>query len=161
MTHDERTVLIESYGRAYDDLVAALDEVPREMWLFKPAPEKWSVHEVIVHIADSEANSYVRCRRFIAEPGTSVMAYDENKWASALRYHDQSADDALELFRLLRASCHSLIRDLPESVWANTIEHPENGTMTFDDWLRTYERHIPVHVAQIRRNVAAWEDLEG
>jgi hypothetical protein len=156
MTHEERNAKIESYGRAHDLLIDALATVPREMWLYKPAPEKWSVHEVIIHIADSEANSYVRCRRFIAEPGLMVMAYDENKWASALNYHGQSTDDALELFRLLRRSCHELIRALPEHVWSNTIEHPENGTMTFDDWLDTYERHIPVHIAQIQRNLASW-----
>ncbi len=152
MTAEERREKIERYGKAYDLLMEFLPSLPPEIWLYKPSPERWSVHEILLHIADSEANSYIRCRRFIAEPGSSVMAYDENRWASSLNYHGQSASAALELFRCLRAASYALIRDLPDEVWSNTIEHPENGTMTFDDWLDTYERHVPVHIEQMLRN---------
>lgn len=148
--------MIAEYGDAHRLLVEALPEFPAEMWQWRPAPGKWSIHEIIIHITDSEANSYIRCRRFIAEPGTQVMAYDENRWANELDYHKQSTDDALALFALLRSTSYDLIRDLPEDVWARTIEHPENGTMTMDDWLRVYRDHIPVHIAQMRRNLAAW-----
>ena len=53
----------------------------------------------MVHIADSEANSYIRCRRLIAEPGQALMAYAENQWAETLNYPGQSVEDALQLFR--------------------------------------------------------------
>ena len=103
MNAEERNRRIESYGMAYPRLVEALDMYPPEMWQFRLAPDRWTIHEIIVHIADSEVNSYVRCRRFIAEPGGTVLGYDENAWASDLRYHDQSALDALELFKWLRS----------------------------------------------------------
>ena len=157
MTHTERLAKIESYGRAHELLVEALKRFPREMWKFKPAPDRWSVHEIVVHIADSEANSFVRCRRCIAESGKSVMAYDEMQWAQTLRYADQSTEDALEVFKWLRRATYKLIRSLPESVWSNTIEHPENGTMTLDRWLGIYERHIPEHVAQMQENYRDWK----
>jgi hypothetical protein len=102
MTQEERNTLIESYGNAYALLIEALKEFPKEMWQWKPSPDKWSIHEVLIHIADSEANSFVRCRRFIAEPGSGVYGYDENKWAKHLDYHSQSIEESLELFRLLR-----------------------------------------------------------
>jgi hypothetical protein len=160
MTPAERAPLLESYGTAYDQLVAALQQFPREMWDFKATHDPWSIHEIVVHITDSEANSYVRARRFIAEPGETVMAYDENGWAEALHYGEQSTDDALELFKWLRRHTYTLIRTLPESAWANTVFHPENGTMTLDDWLHVYERHIPDHVAQMQRIHAAWETAQ-
>ncbi len=72
MTPTERNELIESYGKAYDLLTEALKKYPKEMWQWKPAADKWSIHEIIIHITDSEANAYVRCRRFIAEPGSGV-----------------------------------------------------------------------------------------
>jgi hypothetical protein len=147
---------IESYGRAHDQLTAALQGFPREMWTFKPS-DGWSIHEIVVHIADSEANSYARCRKCIVEPGSTVMAYDENQWAKALRYEDQSTDDALELFRCLRSSTYKLIKKLPESTWSHTIEHPENGTMTLDDWLDTYAAHIPDHVRQMTVAYDEWK----
>ena len=155
MTHEERLRKIDSYGRAYDTLIEGIKEFPTGMWRFKP-PGGWSIHETIVHITDSEASSYARCRKFIVEPGSQVMAYDENAWASALRYEEQSIEDALELFKWLRHNTYRLIKGLPEEVWANTVYHPENGVMTFDDWLDVYERHIPDHLAQMRETYEAW-----
>ncbi len=156
MTPEERNNRIESYGLAYQRLVLALERFPREMWQFRSAPDRWTIHEILVHIADSEANSYIRCRRFIAEPGSVVLGYDENKWARDLHYHDQSPDDALDLFKWLRHSSYLLIKQLPETVWANTVSHTESGVMTMDDWLDTYERHIPEHIQQMQINHDDW-----
>ncbi|HLP20505.1 MAG TPA: DinB family protein [Chitinophagales bacterium] len=157
MTTTQRNTLIESYGNAYYLLIDKLKEFPREMWQWKPAPEKWSIHEVLVHIADSEANSYIRCRRFIAEPGSGVYGYDENLWAKSLGYHNQSIEDALELFKWLRKASYELIKTVDETTWQTaTINHSENGVMTFEDWLRTYEEHVPVHIRQMQRNLSAW-----
>ena len=86
MTPHERAQKIESYGNAHTLLVDALNEFPKEMWQFRDEHGCWSIHEHIIHITDSEANSYIRCRRLIAEQGESLMAYDENLWASELNY---------------------------------------------------------------------------
>jgi hypothetical protein len=158
MTIEDRTNQIESYGKAYRLLVTALERFPREMWQYRPAPDRWTVHEILVHIADSEANSYIRCCRLLAEPGSAVLGYDEEKWARALHYHDQSPDDALELFRWLRQKSYKLIRNLPETAWANTVDHSESGLMSVDDWLNIYERHIPEHIEQMQ---AVYEDWLG
>jgi hypothetical protein len=136
--------------------VAALRDFPAEMWTYRPGPEEWTIHEIVVHIADSEANSYVRCRRLIAEPGSEVLGYDEMGWATRLDYHAQDPQVALELFRQLRGSTYVLIRDLPDEVWANAVYHSESGRMTFDDWLHTYERHVPEHIAQMRAIYETW-----
>jgi hypothetical protein len=156
MPSQTRNSRIESYGAAHATLLRALERFPREMWQFRPAADAWSIHEVLVHIADSEANSYVRCRRLLAEPGSTVLAYNEAKWASDLRYHEQSPDDALELFRWLRRKSFDLIRDLPEEAWSNTVYHSEDGWITLDAWLVTYEGHIPDHIEQMQAIHAAW-----
>ena len=99
MNTEERSRLIESYGDAYRQLAEALNTFPAEVWQYKPSPERWSTHEIIVHIADSEANSYVRVRRGIAEPGSQILGYDQDGWAVRLNYHDQSTGDYLQLWR--------------------------------------------------------------
>ena len=156
MTNQERQEQIESYGRAYDRLVAALRGFPRQMWAYRPEPDDWTIHEIVVHIADSEVNSYVRGRRLIAEPGSEVLGYDEAGWAKRLDYHAQDPQAALELFRHLRRSTWLLIRDLPQEVWSHTVVHSESGRMTFDNWLHTYERHVPEHIAQMRAIYETW-----
>lgn len=161
MTAEERAGKIEAYGRAYEELVAALREFPEAMWQYRATPDGWTIHETVVHITDSEANSYTRCRRCIAEPGQAVMAYDENVWATALHYHAQSTADALDLFKGLRRQSYLLIKALPDATWVHTIDHPENGTMTLDDWLDVYTRHVPEHVAQMRAVYDAWLKQQG
>ena len=156
MTSEERSAKIESYGNDYEKLTEALESFPREMWEFRDEHGCWSVHEHVVHIADSEVNSYIRCRRLIAEPGKPLMAYDENQWAESLRYHEQSAEDALELFRWLRFKSYMLIRSQPDSVWSHTSYHPENGDMTLDDWLNVYAVHVDEHIEYMRENYEAW-----
>ncbi|MCH8309634.1 MAG: DinB family protein [Chloroflexi bacterium] len=116
MSPELRSKKIESYGDGHAALVKALKEFPKEMWRWRDPHGCWSIHELVVHITDSEANSYIRCRRFIAEPGESLMAYDENQWASALDYHTQDTDDALEMFKWLRRRSYTLITSLPEAV---------------------------------------------
>lgn len=156
MTPSERKQKIESYGKAYDKLTEALKHFPKDMWHFKPK-DGWSIHEILVHITDSEANSFVRCRRLIAEPGSAVMGYDEGHWAIALNYTGQSADDAMELFKWLRRASYNMIRTQPDSVAAHTVNHSESGIMTFDGWLNMYERHIPEHVAQMQGVYEEWK----
>lgn len=60
-----------------------------------------------------------------------------------------------------RPISYTLLRDLPESVRSNTIYHTENGAMTRDDWLDTYERHIPEHIEQMRANCDDWVRQKG
>jgi hypothetical protein len=161
MTPDERLQKIEAYGNAYDYLVEALTQFPKELWQYRPAPDDWSIHELIIHIADSEANSFIRCRRAVAEPGSAALGYDEAQWARALNYHAQSTDDALLLFKWLRGNTYSLIKMLPEAAWSQTIVHSENGVMTLDDWLTVYTAHVPEHVEQMQRNYEAWLAANG
>ena len=158
MTAQERKRKIASYGKAYARLVRGFEKFPTKMWKFKPSPNDWSIHEIIVHITDSEANSYVRCRRFIAEPGSGVWGYHGNHWATRLNYHHQSVSEALQLFKMLRHNSYQLINDLPGEVWANTVNHSESGWMTMDDWLDIYDRHIPEHLAQMQRVHDTWKE---
>ena len=152
----ERAHRLEAFGGAYVTLTEALKQFPPDMWQWKAGQDGWSIHEVILHVADAEANGYVRCRRLIAEPGSSVMAYDENRWTAALSYHDQSFADALELFRWLRVTTYKLLRAQPEAIWANTIEHPTSGTLNLDNWLATYTSHLDAHIEQMREIHQQW-----
>ena len=157
MDIQERNILIESYGNAYTLLTEAVQNYPANMWQWKPASDQWSIHEVIIHIADSEANSYIRCRRLIAEPGSGVYGYDENKWAKALDYHYLPTATYLELFKLLRSTSYELLKKVSDEVWRTaTIEHSDSGTMTIERWLQIYEEHIPIHIRQMQRVYEAW-----
>ncbi len=159
MNQAERSAKIEEYGRGFDLFTAALAELPREAWEFRPAPGEWSVHEVIVHMADSESIGALRVRTLIAEPGSTLMPYDEAKWAEALNYLNQNADDALQSFRLTRQTTYRLLQNLPDPVFTHSVIHPVfDEPYTFDQWLGIYTAHVPEHVGQLKNNYRAWKE---
>lgn len=162
MNHEERNDKIELYGKGYDMLMETLKDIPREMWKFKPGPKEWSVHEVLVHLADSESNAALRARMLIVEPGGVVMGYDQDAWAIELDYHEQSWEDALEVVRLARKTTYKILKEQPNDVFTHAVKHPQyEEPYTFDQWLDTYSSHIPGHIEQIRNNYLIWRDRQG
>lgn len=156
MTRDERRKMLESFGRAPALLSTFLRQMPKKMWLFKPAPDRWSIHEIILHLADSEASSYMRCRLLIAEPELAIADFDAARWAGNLGYFHQSTREALEIIRRLRKMTYQLLVAVPEAVWSNTVENPKEGAISLEVWIERQERHIPHHIEQMRQNYGAW-----
>lgn len=162
MNTDERNEKIELYGRGYDLLKAALAEVPQEAMKFKPTPADWSVHEIIIHIADSESNAALRARKLIAEPGSVLMGYDQDVWTNILNYHEHNLEDALEVTRLARKTTYELLKRQPDEVFSYAVVHPEyEAPYTFEKWIELYSAHIPGHIEQIRNNVKIWREKQG
>jgi hypothetical protein len=162
MDKQERSEKLELYGRGFSLLKAALAEVPAEAMKWKPEPKEWSVHEIIIHIADSESNAALRARKLIVEPGGTLMGYDQDAWAVQLNYHEMDLEDALEVTRLARKTTYELLKRQPEEVFTHWIKHPEmEGQYTFEKWLNIYPKHIPGHIEQIRENVAKYTSTQG
>jgi hypothetical protein len=154
----ERNEKIELYGRGFDLLKATLAEVPQEAMKFKQEPKEWSVHEIIIHLADSESNAALRARKLIVEPGGVLMGYDQDKWANELNYHGQSYGDALETMRLVRKTTYELLKKQPDEVFTHVAKHPEyKEPYTFEMWIDLYSGHIPAHIEQIGNNVKLWK----
>jgi hypothetical protein len=156
MTRDERRKILESFGRAPALLSGILRQLPKKMWLYKPSPESWSIHEIIFHLTDSEASSYVRCRHLIAEPGLAVAEFDPALWAGNLGYFHQSTREALEIIRRLRKMTYQLLVAVPEPVWSRVVEYPKEGAISLESWIERQERHIPHHMDQMRQNYNVW-----
>jgi hypothetical protein len=162
MDAKERNEKIELYGRGSDLLKATLAEVPLDAIKFKPAPTEWSVHEIIIHIADSESNAALRARKLIAEPNTPLMGYDQDTWADILNYHEHNLEDALEVTRLVRKTTYELLKRQPDKVFEHSVVHPEyEAPYTFEKWLDLYSTHIPGHIEQIKNNVRIWREKQG
>src|SRR5208282_2207696 len=152
MMYELRQQKLDSFGRAPAVLSAALRPFPKKMWLYKPEAERWSIHEIILHLADSEASGYVRCRRLIAEPGNFGDEIDASRWAGSLGYFYQSTREALEIIRRLRKMTYQLLARLPEAVWSRRVESPLDGNWSLEDWVERQERHIPYHIEQMKQN---------
>jgi DinB family protein len=156
LTRAEREKLIEQYAAGPARLAAALATVPPAALQWRPKPGEWSAHEIVVHCADSETNSFVRIRFLAAEKDAVLQGYDQDHWAKTFDYHTLPMDAALAVVTGVRDSTTALIRRLPESAWSHAGRHTESGRYTAEDWLKIYADHLEGHAKQIEANVAAW-----
>jgi len=117
--------------------------------------EGWTPRQVIHHVADSEAQSYARLRRLIAEPGTIIQGYDEGKWASnpTLGYSESEVTAAIDVFTAVRNASYQLILRLTKSELENSGTHSESGEYSVRTWLETYTNHPKDHAQQIREQL--------
>lgn len=155
MSPAERRDLVERYAAGPALLLAALAEVPEADRRRRPAAGGWTVHEVIVHCADSEANAHMRLRYLLAEDRPTIIGYDQDRWARDLDYHAHPLEPALAAIVAVRANTVPLLRRLPEAAWARAGTHTESGAYGVEQWLRNYGEHLEIHARQVRRIAAA------
>jgi len=157
LTAAERAALIERYARGPALLKAALKKVPAAAMQWRPAPGKWSAHEVIVHCADSETNANLRIRYLLAEEQPVIQGYDQDRWAKVLDYHSLPVETALATVEIVRANTVPVLKRMSERDWQRVGTHSESGRYAAEDWLTIYAEHLEKHTGQIERNLAAWE----
>ena len=156
MSRDEREALIEQYARGPGRIREALAKVPKAALSWRPEARKWSVHEVVVHCADSETNAALRIRTLIAEKEPLIVGYDQDAWARVFDYQAQPLEESLAATSAARGRTVPLLRRLTDAEWRKEGRHTESGRYTAEDWLRIYAAHLEGHAKQIERNVEAW-----
>ena len=142
---------VNAYAQATTEFLIVTNDLT-ESQLDASHSGEWSARQVIHHVADSEAQSYARLRRLIAEPGTRIQGYDEAVWGEneTLGYKDLPIAQSLEVFKAVRASSLEIIKRLKPTQLDNSGTHSESGEYTIKTWLETYIRHPLEHAAQIR-----------
>ena len=156
LTADERQRLIDEYEKGVTLLRTAWESVPEDAEKWRPAPDKWSAHEVVIHCADSETYAATRIRLLIGEKEPLIVGYDQDAWAKTFNYHAQSTDRALRTIDAVRTGTLPLLRTLGEGDWAKEGRHTESGPYNACDWLKSYGPHLTNHAKQIERNLAAY-----
>jgi DinB superfamily len=161
MSASDRSRRIDQYAQGPERLRQALNRVPDGVVKWRPAPGKWSAHEIVCHAADSEANAYARLRYLLAEKEPLIVGYDQDEWARAFEYHALPLEPSLAVVEAVRGSTAILLQRLAGEAWARKGRHSEKGDYTVEDWLKIYADHLEGHALQIDRNVDAWQKACG
>ena len=156
MNPEARGELLMTFARGPVQLKAALGKLPKASLDFRPGPGKWSVQDIVFHLAEADLHGYLRGRTIIAESGAGILAFDQDKWAASLDVADQPMDEVVDLFRLLREMMARQLRALPEAAWEQFVLHPERGRITLERWLEIYVGHLDAHLKQIERTYKAF-----
>jgi hypothetical protein len=151
MTPQERNDLIAKYAAGYDEVAQALDGFPSGSLTAHPIHGKWSAREIVHHLGDSESTSAFRLRKLLTEDNAIIEGYDQDQFATRLRYNERDMTPALEAFRAARASTVPILNMMSEEDWQRVGTHTESGRYTTEKWLTIYASHAHDHAAQIRR----------
>ncbi len=119
--------------------------------LRRPAPGKWSIHEIVCHLADTEVANAWRYRKVLAEDVVGLTAWDQDRWAAGHQYRRQDFRLALEQFRILRARNLALLKAVGRKAWDRTATHPTFGTLSAGQMVVHLAHHDANHLGQIER----------
>jgi len=142
--------VLERFRRAPEVLAVVLTGVFGDEIDFTPAPGKWSIRQIIAHLADSEMVGAHRFRQVIAENNPTLVAFDQNAWAQNLDYARRLPKNSLDTFRRVRAENYDLLKALPESTYERGGTHTERGPLTLRQLLDTYAEHAESHARQVQ-----------
>jgi DinB superfamily len=116
----------------------------------RPAPDKWSVTEVLAHLADTELVQGFRLRLILGASGTPIQGFDQDEWA---RYSDYAKHDpalSLEAYRVTRERTVRLLKSLPRDAWDRYGMHSERGKETVTRVTEMMAGHDLNHLKTIR-----------
>ena len=141
-------VIAETSGRL-NGMMERLGESGAER---TPGPGKWSVRQILCHLADCEIAFGFRLRQALAENNHVIQPFDQDGWAK--QYAAYSAKEACSMFDALRKWNLRLIESLPKQAFERKLSHPERGEMTFQTVIETMAGHDLNHLAQLERIAA-------
>jgi hypothetical protein len=115
----------------------------------RPAPGKWSIAEIVAHLADAEIVIAWRLRQILSVNGTPLQAYDQDLWASTFDYAHRDPRQSLESFRVLREGNLALLKTVPRAMWENYGMHQERGRESVEHFVRMVAGHDLNHLRQV------------
>ncbi|MGH9499471.1 MAG: DinB family protein [Terriglobales bacterium] len=117
----------------------------------RPEPGKWSITEILAHLADTEIVGSWRMRLVIGQDGVPIQAFDQDVWAETLDYPRRDPKLSLETFRALRENNLRMLKALPKKLWDNHGMHSERGKETIAHIVRMFAGHDLNHLAQVEK----------
>jgi hypothetical protein len=152
---------LERFRRGPEVLAVVMTGVFGEEEDFVTAPGKWSIRQIIAHLADCELVYGHRMRQIVAEENPTLMAFDQDAWARNLDYAHRKPKQSLESFRRMRAENYELLKELPEATFARSGNHSERGPVTLVSIVEGGAQHTESHARQAQDIRDAYKQAKG
>jgi uncharacterized damage-inducible protein DinB len=152
MTADELKNLIAEAEQDPKRLAGAVSGVPEATLKRKPAPGKWSIHEIVGHLADTEIIFGYRIRQVLADKDPKFAPIDQDAWTEHLGYTEAAIPELIAQFGVNRFHSLRLLRRIQVGELDKSGFHPEkNRQVTLAEIVQYWVGHGPNHIAQIER----------
>ncbi len=147
--------LVLSYAAQADELERMVSGASAEAIHRQPGENRWSILQVVCHLADAELLASVRIRRIITQDRTRLWGYQQEVWADRLEYQRRKLETVLSRFVLLRRENAELVSSQPDTAWEQTAEHDLYGVLSLRQWIEDYLDHTAKHLNQIRELIGS------
>src|SRR6476469_2449986 len=117
----------------------------------RPAPEKWSVAEIVAHLADAELAISWRLRQVLTNNAIPIQPYDQDLWARTFNYARRDPRQSLANFRALREANLALLKSVPRKLWENYGVHAERGNESVNHIVKMVAGHDLNHLQQVHK----------
>ncbi len=142
--------MIERYARGAGGPRRAIEGLSREELLAVPVPGRWSIHQLVLHLFDSDQVGSDRMKRVAAMDKPLLMGYDENAYIRSLAYERLDPVLACELFEKNRLMTAAMLRALPDAAFERVGIHSERGIERLADLVKGYGDHLEHHLKFLR-----------
>lgn len=140
-----------------EHFVEQIRAIPEAEIDFKPAPEAWSIHEIVVHLFDVEIMLQSRLKSVLAEENPVIRAFDQDLWAQNLKYSSLNMEHHLQALIAMRRAFAPVLEQIRDEDWERTGEHTEDGTLSARIIAeKLCVSHLELHVKQVQRNRDAY-----
>ena len=152
MTESELKTHLETAEKSPKEIAAAVSGLPPQVLRYKPAPDKWSILEILGHLADIEIVYAYRLRQMLADPKPVIAPVDQDQWAKNLGYMETPAPELVALYGLNRHHNLRLLRRLKLADLEKSAFHPEyQQAVTVATLVEKMADHGTNHLQQIER----------
>lgn len=117
----------------------------------EPIDGGWSARQILEHLFETELHFSSRMRVAIANPGGRVLPFDQDLYSARIPTDQVQDGLLLDALAALRGVNLAILRALPDSVWGQTVEHPENGTQTLDTIATVFGNHVSDHLDDLKK----------
>ncbi len=149
VTMTDRKQQIEMIRKLPEQARAAIKGLNDEQLNTAYGEGKWTVRQVIHHLADSHMNAFVRMKLVLTEDNPTLKPYSQDDWARTKEAAAYPVESSLHILTGLHERWASLLDTVPDTGWSRTAFHPENGPMTLQRLLDIYADHGEKHVKSI------------
>jgi hypothetical protein len=137
---------IDAFEAGGATLREAVSGLTRADLLARPGPGDWSIQELVIHLADSDAIAIDRMKRIVTEDNPPLLYADETAYVARLLPEEQSLEDALTQFEVGRRQWSRVLRKLPDESFSRQGVHNRSGTMTLGGMVERYHEHLEHHL---------------
>jgi hypothetical protein len=148
---------ISKYRRQADEMEELLSICPADAVVWPPGPRRWSILEIVAHLADAELLASARIRRIITQDRPEMHGYQQELWARSLAYRLQKIEAVSARFVVLRRENVALLEMIGEEVWRLKGRHDEYGELSLRELIEDYISHTAKHLDQMRSAAVAYE----